>query len=202
MSWKKTCYIGDWSQALNLRIWGPEAKEFLEYLSTNHWPNFKQYTAKHSIMCRDDGKVVGEGLIMKLDHDDYVYTSGPGVAWAEFQLRHGSRKFDCTTELVTDDWYPLQTQGPESIRVMEAATRSTITDLKFLYAKWMSIDRMEFLALRQGASGERGYELWGPAKDGQTVYNAIVTAGKKFGIRELGMRAKLVNHVRYYAGLI
>jgi hypothetical protein len=29
---------------------------------------------------------------MKLDHDDYVYMSGPGVAWAEFQLRHGSRK--------------------------------------------------------------------------------------------------------------
>jgi glycine cleavage system aminomethyltransferase T len=85
---------------------------------------------------------------------------------------------------------------------MEAATRFTITDLKFLYAKWMSIDGMEFLALRQGASGERGYELWGPAKDGQVVYNAIVTAGKKFGIRELGMCAKLVNHVRYYAGLI
>jgi glycine cleavage system aminomethyltransferase T len=202
LSWKKSCYIGDWSQCLKLRVRGPEALAFLEYLSTNTWPDFKQYTAKHSIMCRGDGKVVGEGLIMKLADDDYLYTSGPGIPWAEFQFQHGRRKYNCNTELVTRDWYLIQVQGPDSIAVMEAVTGTEITDLKFLYAKWMSINGMKFLALRQGVSGERGYELWGPAKDGQAVWKAIVEAGQGFGIRQLGMRTKLVNHVSWHKSQI
>jgi glycine cleavage system aminomethyltransferase T len=195
VSFKTTCFIGDWSQALKLRVRGPEAKAFLEFLSTNHWPNFKQYTAKHSIMCRDDGIVMGEGLVMKFDEEDYLYTSGPGIVWAQFQHEHGRRKFNCTLENMTNDWYLFQIQGPQSVRVMEAATGSKITDLYFLYAKWMSIDGMKFLALRQGVSGERGYELWGSAKDAHAVYKAVVKAGEQYGIRELGYRAKLVNHV-------
>ncbi|KAH8747239.1 glycine cleavage T protein [Diaporthe sp. PMI_573] len=194
VSWKKTCYIGDWSQALKLRIRGPEAKAFLEFISTNHWPNLKRHQAKHSIMCRDDGNIMGEGLIMMLDQNDYIFTSGPGIPWALFQAKHGRRKFDIETEIVSDDWYLLQIQGPKSHEVLEAATGESIRDLKFLDAKEMSIGELKFLALRQGVSGERGYELWGPSKDGQSVYKAILAAGEKFGIRQLGMRTKLVNH--------
>jgi glycine cleavage system aminomethyltransferase T len=97
--------------------------------------------------------------------------------------------------MVSKEWYLFQVQGPKSIETMEAATGASITDLQFLRAKEMSIHGMKFLALRQGVSGERGYELWGPAHEGQRVYKAILAAGKKFGIRQLGMRAKLVNHV-------
>lgn len=196
-SWKTTCYIGDWSQALKLRVQGPDAREFLEYLSTNHWPEFRQYQAKHSIMCRDDGKIMGEGLIMMMSQNDYLYTSGPGVPWALYQAQHGRRKFNVTTKIVSHEWYLYQIQGPKSIEVMEAATGTSVKDVKFMNAKEMSIDGHKFLALRQGVSGERGYELWGPAKEGPAVWQAILAAGEKFGIRQLGMRTKLVNHVRY-----
>jgi vanillate/3-O-methylgallate O-demethylase len=79
VSWKTTCYIGDWSQTLKLRIRGPEAKALLEYLSTNSWPNFRTYQAKHSIMYRADGKLMGEGLVMMLGQDGHILTSVPGV---------------------------------------------------------------------------------------------------------------------------
>ncbi|GAB7358499.1 hypothetical protein MBLNU230_g2562t1 [Neophaeotheca triangularis] len=145
-------------------------------------------------MCRDDGKIAGDGLVMMFAEDDFLLTSVPGVTWAAYQHEHGRRKFDCTVEFVTKEWYLLQIQGPRSIEVMEEATGETITDLEFLDAKEMSIDGMKFLALRQGVSGEHGYELWGAAKDGQKVWKAIVATGEKFGIRQLGMRTKLVNH--------
>jgi vanillate/3-O-methylgallate O-demethylase len=75
----------------------------------------------------------------------------------------------------------FQLQGLKSIEVMNA--------------KEISINDLKFLALQQGVSGERGFELWGPAKEGQMVYKAILAAGERFGVRQLGMRTKLVNHV-------
>ncbi|KAH7075087.1 glycine cleavage T protein [Paraphoma chrysanthemicola] len=195
VSWKTTCYIGDWSPLLKLRVRGPEAKAFFEYLSTNHWPDFRVHQAKHAIFCREDGKIVGEGVIMMLGHEDLIFTSVPGVTWALYQFYHGARKFNATIEVVSDEWYLFQVQGPKSVEIMEEVTGSPVTDLKFMNAKELAIDGSKFLCLRQGVSGERGFELWGPAREGRKVYSAIVESGAKFGIRQLGGRAKPVNHV-------
>ncbi|KAI1095557.1 glycine cleavage T protein [Rostrohypoxylon terebratum] len=195
VSWKATCYIGDWSPLLKIRVRGPEAKAFFEYLSTNHWPNFPPLQAKQAIFCRDDGKIMGEGVVMMLGEDDFIFTSVPGVVWALYQFHHGTRKFNATVEVVSDKWYLFQVQGPKSVVLMDEVTGDTTRDLKFMHAKELSIGSHKFLYLRQGVSGERGFELWGPAEDGQAVYSAIVKCGEKHGIRQLGGRAKPVNHV-------
>ncbi|VUC34634.1 unnamed protein product [Clonostachys rosea] len=193
-SWKTTCYIGDWSPLLKIRVRGPDSKAFFEYLSTNHWPNFEIGQAKQAIFCRENGTIVGEGLVMMLGQDDFIFTSVPGVTWALYQFHHGGKKFDARLDVVSDDWYLFQVQGPKSVEVMEAATKSRVTDLRFMRSKMMSIDGLQFLCLRQGVSGERGFELWGPAEQGQAVYRAILAYGAEFGIRQLGGRAKTVNH--------
>ena len=38
-------------------------------------------------------------------------------------------------------------------------------------------------------AGQPGYELFGPSADGQAVLDAIVEAGKEFGLRLVGARA-------------
>lgn len=198
VSWKTTCYIGDWSPLLKIRVRGPEAKAFFEHLSTNHWPNWKPGQAKHSIMCRpDNGTIVGEGVVMMMGPDDFIYSSVPGVVWATYQFHHGARKFNATLEDVSDKWYLFQVQGPYSVELMDEVTKNTTRDIKFMSNKEMAIGERKFFCLRQGVSGERGFELWGPAADGQAVYSAIVKAGEKYGIRQLGGRAKPVNHVRH-----
>lgn len=197
VSWKTNCYIGDWSPLLKMRVQGPEAQAFFEYLSTNHWPKFKPGQAKHAIFCRSNGNIMGEGIVMMLGDDDFIFTSVPGVTWALYQFYHGVRKFNATVELVSDQWYLFQVQGPKSVRLMEEITGDTVRDLKFMHAKEMSIQGSKFLCLRQGVSGELGFELWGPALDGQKIYSEIVRFGVKFGIRQLGGRAKPVNHVGY-----
>ena len=51
------------------------------------------------------------------------------------------------------------------------------------------------LALRQGMSGEIGFELQGPRDQATAVYDAIVAAGPEFGLRKLGGRAVFINHL-------
>ena len=58
-----------------------------------------------------------------------------------------------------------------------------------------SLGNIGFMALRQGMAGEVGYELHGPIENARDIYGALLDAGRDFGIRRLGGRTKMVNHV-------
>ncbi|KAI9159182.1 glycine cleavage t protein (aminomethyl transferase) [Paramyrothecium foliicola] len=196
VSWKTDCYIGDWSPLAKARIKGPEAKAFLEFISTNQWPNFRPGQAKHAIFCHDHGLIIGEGLIMMLAEEDFLFTSVPGVVWLVYQFHHGRKKFNATLEVGKNDWTLLQVQGPKSVELLDelSAADGGIRDIKFMQWKEISINGHRTKCLRQGVSGELGFELWGPIEEGRAVYSAILEAGRKYNIRRLGARAKMVNH--------
>ena len=69
------------------------------------------------------------------------------------------------------------------------------TKFGFMRFRRTAIDGMEFLLLRQGMAGEVGYELHGRWDEGAAVYQRLVDLGQKYGIRRLGGRTKMVNHV-------
>jgi glycine cleavage system aminomethyltransferase T len=50
-------------------------------------------------------------------------------------------------------------------------------------------------SLRQGMSGEIGFELHGDGEHAIAVHQALLDAGADFGVRRLGGRTKMVNHV-------
>ncbi|KAJ3530920.1 hypothetical protein NM208_g9107 [Fusarium decemcellulare] len=178
LSWKTDCYIGDWSSLAKARVTGPDAKAFFEFISTNQWPDFKPGQAKHAIFCQENGKIVGDGLVLMLAENDFLFTSGPGTVWATYQLHYGRKKFDASLHLVTDDWCLLQVQGPKSIELMDEITDKGVRDIKFMHWKTLSIDGVEFMCLRQGVSGELGFEIWGPMKDAKKIFTSVFEQGK------------------------
>ncbi|KAL6351896.1 hypothetical protein LRP88_14708 [Fusarium phalaenopsidis] len=194
ISWKTDCYIGDWSSLAKARVTGPEAQAFFEYISTNHWPDFQPGQCKHAIFCQDNGCIVGDGLVLMLGKDDFLFTSGPGTVWLVYQFRFGRRKFNASLDLCTDDWFLLQIQGPKSVQLLDDLTDKGVRDINFMHWKELSIHGTKFLCLRQGVSGELGFELWGSMKDAQKIYRTITDAGQKHNIRRLGARTKCVNH--------
>ena len=54
MSWKKSCFIGDWSPLVNkFLVKGPDAVRFFSDISVNSFAKFAVGQAKHSIQCND-----------------------------------------------------------------------------------------------------------------------------------------------------
>jgi glycine cleavage system aminomethyltransferase T len=131
-----------------------------------------------------------------LDREDILFSSGPGLAWALYQSKFGRKKFNVQLDVVSDDWYLFQVQGPKSIQLLDEMADTTVRDIASMNSKEISLSGHKALCLRQGVSGEHGFELWGPASEGPSLYNAIATFGQNFGIRRLGGRTKSVNHVR------
>jgi glycine cleavage system aminomethyltransferase T len=136
---------------------------------------------------------MGEGVLMKLAEDDYLFTSGPGVAWADYQFRKCA--YDAEASQLGNHQFILQLQGPNSLFVLELATGESLRDIGFMRFRRTQIGNKQFLALRQGMAGEIGYELHGSIDDAVEIYERLLEIGQEFGIRRLGGRTKMVNHV-------
>jgi glycine cleavage system aminomethyltransferase T len=193
ISCKDTLHIGDWSPLAKMLVRGREALKFFSNIAVNSFTQFDVGQAKHIILCNCSGKVMGEGVLMKLAEEEYFFTSGPGVAWADYQFRKGS--YDAEATQIGPRQFILQIQGPNSLLVMEKATGENLRDIGFMRFRDTQIGNLRFKALRQGMSGEIGYELHGPIEHAQEIFNTLVAHGRDYGIRRLGGRSKMVTHV-------
>src|SRR5918993_2133220 len=72
MSWKETCYIGDWSFLWERRFKGPDALKLFSDISVNSFAKFDIGQSKHVIHTNKDGKVIHEGILSRLDNDEFM----------------------------------------------------------------------------------------------------------------------------------
>jgi|SRR5579884_256955 len=190
LSWKEACYIGDWSFLWERRFRGPDVLRLFSDISVNSFAKFEIGQSKHVIHCNRDGKVIHEGILSRLDHEEFMLF-GRGTFWVDYTLRHG--RYNASSE--AEDWFNFQVSGPKSIYVIEKASGQSLRDIRFMHFGKIRIRGHEVLALRQGMAGELGYELQGPKAHAQDVYEAILEAGREFGIRRLGGRTVFINHL-------
>jgi vanillate/3-O-methylgallate O-demethylase len=190
-AWKKTCYIGDWSFLLKIRVFGPDALRLLSDLCVNSMADFAVGRAKHAVLCDHGGRVMAEGILMRLGAEEFSLQGGPMLYWLPYMCEAGSYK--AQTEIV--DGFNFQVSGPSALYALEKVTGDNLRDIGFMRFRETAIGSMRFLALRQGMAGEIGFELQGPKADLDEVYKAVTAAGEEFGMRKLGLRTFSINHL-------
>lgn len=191
LSWKTSCYIGDWSFLWQHRLSGPDVMRLLADITVNSYARFDIGQSKHAIHTNKDGKVIHEGVLTRLADDDYVL-HGRGGFWAAYNAARG----DYEVTVAQDDWFAFQVSGPNAMDLLDKVIGSQVLHgAKFMHAVSVTIAGHEVLALRQGMSGEIGFELQGPSTIAQEIYDHIVAAGQEFGIRKMGGRIAMINHL-------
>jgi vanillate/3-O-methylgallate O-demethylase len=190
MSWKQTCSIGDWTFLWERRFKGPDALKLFSDTSGSSFAKFDILQSKHVTHTTSKGKVIAEGILTRLSEDEYMLF-GRGTFWVDYVRRHGN--YDVTSE--ADDWFNFQVAGPTSLALLEKLANKSMRDIKFMHSGEIEFAGCKMLALRQGMSGEVGFELQGPVDKAAQVYDAIVAAGAEFGLRRLGGRAIFINHL-------
>lgn len=192
-SWKKGCYLGEWSFLDELHVAGPDALKLFSDFAVNSFAKFDIGQAKHIICCNRDGKIIGEGILMRFGADEFEFQAlGPVTAWLEYQLRKGG--YNAQSDYRVSK-FKFQVQGPSSIEVLEQLVGPRLRDVRFMHQHSFSVAGHATLFLRQGMAGEIGFELQGPLAHAGEVRKAILVAGQASGIRRLGSRTAMINHL-------
>ena len=204
-AWQRTCVLFNQSYHMaDLIVEGPDALKLLSYLAYNSFKGFEVGKAKQFAPCSYDGYIIGDVILFYLAENKFELVGrAPALNWVRFHAETGGYKvsldLDERTALRKDPsrrrFYRFQVQGPNAMKVIEKATGKPAPDVKFFNMSRLTIAGKTMWALRHGMAGQPGLELFGPWDDGEVVRQAIIEAGKDYGLRLVGGRAYSSNAV-------
>jgi sarcosine oxidase, subunit alpha len=189
--------VVDASTLGKIDIQGPDAVEFLNRLYTNAFDTLKVGFCRYGLMCKADGMVFDDGVVMHLGTDQWLATTTTGGAaavldWMEEWLQTEWPNLRVRLTSVTDHWSDVAVVGPRSRNVV----RSLFPHIA------LGPESFPFMAIREGESGgipvrlhritfsgELAYELWTPSWYGLALWEAVMAAGEPLGITPYGTEA-------------
>ncbi|MBV8964736.1 MAG: aminomethyltransferase family protein [Mycobacteriaceae bacterium] len=204
-AWRTSCVLFDQSHHMvNLFVEGPDALKLLSYVGINSFANFSVNKAKQYVPCSYDGYVIGDGILFYLAEQSFVFVGrAPAANWMQFHAQTGGYNVKVTYDdrspsrpmgkPVVRSLYRYQIQGPNAWQVINKLNGGPAPDIKFFNMGSIKIAGRDVRALRHGMAGAPGLEVWGPYEQGEEIRDAILEAGREFGIVPVGSRAYASN---------
>jgi len=147
--------------------------------------------------CDEQGKVVDDGTITRLDENRYRWTAAePNLRW----FHQYGLNMDVRIEDISESTAALALQGPTSGRLLKTIAEAEISNLKYFRMTSGKIAGAPVDISRTGYTGDLGYEIWVDWKDAVKVWDAVTAAGRQFDLHPTGMLA--LDVARVEAGLL
>jgi glycine cleavage system T protein (aminomethyltransferase) len=187
----------DVSPLYKYRVAGPDAERLVDRVITRDATKLKVGQVYYTPWCDEHGKVIDDGTVHRLAEQEFRWTAAdPQQRW----LTLNARGLDVEIEDVSDAVAAVALQGPFSRAVLEAATGESFADLRYFRRRASTLAGTDVDISRTGYTGDLGYEVWIPADRAPKAWDALMGAGRAFGIRPAGMLA--LDVVRLEAGLV
>jgi len=180
------------------RLYGPDALKLLQRVYVGDMSRVREGKLKYSAMCNEEGVLIDDGVVTKMGENDYFFTTSTVRApntgeWLSFHSK--SENWEAYLVNLTDALAAINLAGPRSREVLSKLTDNDVSNdaLEYMGIRKMTIcGEIEALIMRVGFVGELSYEIYVPSSYGPAVHDAILDAGKQFGIKPFGLEAQSV----------
>jgi sarcosine oxidase subunit alpha len=189
--------IVDVSTLGKIAVQGPDAAEFLDRVYTNMFSSLPVGKARYGLMLREDGLAFDDGTTWRLGENDFLMTTttanaGKVMQHLEYFLDAVWPELKVSLVSVTDQWAGAAIGGPKARDILAACVKKTGVDdkaLPFMGIVHGSIADVPVMICRLSFSGEMAFEVYAPADYGTHVWEALIEAGRPFGLVPYGMEA-------------
>lgn len=190
---RKTAWLGcSLSFSPVYDIEGPDAVKLLNYVCVNRdFGNLKMDGSRHALLCNEKGQLLADGLLIRKGEESFrTYWLAPILAFYVDSLG-----MNVTGKWIFDEYF-FQIDGPKSLEIMEAASKTDLHDMKFAAKRDIQIAGTDVTIIRLGMSGALAYEIHGDIENADKVYDEVLRAGEQFGIKQLGHLQYCRNHTQ------
>jgi aminomethyltransferase len=178
-------------------ITGRDATKLVNRIITRDINKVAKGQVIYCCWCDEQGKVVDDGTITRLDENKYRWTAAePNLRW----FHQNGLNMDVQIEDISEHTASLALQGPTSARLLKTVAEAEISNLKYFRMTSGKIAGVPVDISRTGYTGDLGYEIWVDWKDAVKVWDAITAAGRHFDLHPTGMLA--LDVARIEAGLL
>ena len=180
-----------------IEINGPDAGEFVERIYTGRFAKMKTGTARYGLMCDESGVVIDDGLVARLAEDRFYVTtttSAAGAVYREMQRWALVWGLQVVLASATGARGGINVAGPKAREILRELCDFDLSAAAFPYmaVREGRIADAEARFLRVGFVGEWGCEIHVPAYSLPVVWDAVIDAGQKSGLRPFGVEAQRI----------
>lgn len=186
----------DTSPLFKYRIAGPDAQEFLARTLVRDVTTCAVGEAQYTVWCDDRGHVVEDGVVFRLEENEYLLTTAEPNQ-LHFEPLVGRSRVTITD--VSDEYASLAIQGPLAREVV-AALDPALGGLDYFAHSPARISGVDVRVSRTGYTGDLGYEVWAPTEGAGAVIDAVLEVASAQGVHPVGQSALLM--LRVEAGLL
>jgi aminomethyltransferase len=187
----------DVSPLFKYLVTGADAARFVDRLITRDVSKMAVGQVFYTPWCDEHGKVIDDGTVSRLGDSTFRWTAAdPSLRW----FRQNAAGFDVAIQDVSEELAALALQGPTSARLLRTVSTADIERLKYFRVTSGTIAGVPVDISRTGYTGDLGYEIWVASAHAVDVWDALMTGGKPFDIKPVGMLA--LDVARVEAGLL
>jgi len=199
---RETCGIIDASAFTKHRVWGPGATAFLDYFTCNKLPKTGRINLTYALT--DHGTTRTEYTIVRLaEHEYYLISAGAWTAYdADFLHKaiedfHAAGGAPVEAMDITTQWGVYALAGPNARAILneivkDANPETVLSNKRFPWLSYRDIElgMCPVRAIRVAYTGELGWELHYPIEFGRYLWDLLMQAGAKHGLKPVGARAQ------------
>lgn len=195
----------DLSHMGEITVTGPGAAELLDHALVGNIGSVKQGRARYTMICREDGGILDDLIVYRLDETEaasphYMVVANASNAQVVLdELTARAAGFDAEVRDDRDAYALLAVQGPESSGILKGLTDADLDGLKYYSGLPGTVAGVPALIARTGYTGEDGFELFVKPEHAVELWQALMGAGEGVGLVPCGLSCR--DTLRLEAGM-
>jgi glycine cleavage system aminomethyltransferase T len=165
-----------------VEIRGKDAAKFIQLLTPRDLSKLEVGQCKYVLITNNEGGILNDPVLLRLAESHFWLSLADSdiILWAQGVAINSG----LDVKITEPDVSPLQLQGPNSGKIMEALFGKSIMNLKYYWLKELNLDGIPLVVSRTGWSSELGYELYlRDGSKGNELWEKIMNVGEKFGLK-------------------
>lgn len=188
--------IVDVSTLGKLEIRGPDAAEFLNRMYTFSYTKQPVGRSRYVLMTDPTGAIIDDGVACRMNEQQfYVTATTGGVDNVYRSMLRWNAEWNLNVDIanVTAAYSAVNVAGPNSRSIVNSLTHDidmSAENFQYMEVRTGHIANIPARILRVGFVGELGYEIHVPSSQGESLWDALMKAGKEFDICPFGVEAQ------------
>lgn len=176
---REHCGVFDVSHMGEVRVTGPEAEKFVQYIFTNDLNGAEYGKIFYGMMLHPDGGIIDDLLVYKMGEQDFFLVINAANIDKDYaHIAAEAKNFDVKAENQSDIYGQLAVQGPESEQIVEEVLGLACKDLVFYTFKEIEHNGEVLIVSRTGYTGEDGFEIYGSHEYIRQAWDKLLASGK------------------------
>ncbi|MFD3002527.1 glycine cleavage system aminomethyltransferase GcvT [Pontibacter toksunensis] len=183
--------IFDVSHMGEFMLRGPQALELIQRITSNDASKLTDGKVQYSCFPNEEGGIVDDLLVYRFSEEEYmlvVNASNIEKDWA-WVSKYNTNGVEM--ENISDELSLFAVQGPKAVEALQSLTKIDLPAMVYYtFEKGEFAGVQDVIVSATGYTGSGGFEIYVKNEDAQAVFEAVMEAGRRFGIKPIGLGAR------------